>query len=126
MNTNELKSFLTKYETYLGKISQIITPDNWDYYKEHGSLPALPKDDELQAKLLTNGFDKKKILSDFSEGNLSKDDLYELFDHIFSKAELNYIADEQSEIALFGDQSTLQLNLAEAVIDYLDEKGLNT
>ena len=123
MNQTQLLKFLTKFEPYLKGIHQIITPDNWNYYKEHGSLPSLAKEEELQTKLLKSGFNKDLILSDINNGTLTKQDAYELFDNIFTPSELNELADEQAGKNLVNQAD---LVLAESLIDYLDEKGLNS
>jgi len=123
MNHTQLIKFLEKFETYLKDIHPIITPENWAHYKEHGSLPAMDKEDELQAKLLKAGWNKEQMLEDITKQTLSKQDAYELFDNIFTPEELNELADEQAGLNLI---SQANLDLAEILMDYLDEKGLNS
>ena len=111
MNHTQLIKFLEKFEAYLKDIHPIITPENWAHYKEHGSLPAMDKEDELQAKLLKAGWNKDLILEDITGGKISKQDAYELFDNIFTPEELNELVD-----ALADDD---MVEIADALTDIL-------
>lgn len=113
--------FLAKYEKFLGPSTRLITPDNWQYFKDNGCLPPITDEEELKARFVKAGFSKPKIIEAFKAGTLPKDDLIELFDELFSKEELSEMADESSEHCLFGSPDESDWSLNEVLLDYLEQ-----
>jgi hypothetical protein len=107
--TNELLSFLSTYEQYLNGYNTLITPENYQYFKENGCFQPTTKEEKLQKKLLLGGWNFKKLWSDFYNGDLTLEQLNEfkangcLTDDDFKKQE-NYWEDELMNFCLSGSE----------------------
>ena len=106
--------FLGKYEKFLHKPDPLITPENWEYYKTHTMVP----EETLKQKFFKSGFDKDLIIQTYSDGNLPKEDLFELFDKVYTKDEIDALADHWCDICLFGAPTPNDQLLVDALLEY--------
>lgn len=81
MTTYSISPFLSKFKDYLKSFGYLITPDIWEYYKEHGCYPYESEEDYLYTKFLKGGFDIDKIKDDLKSGDLTSKDLKEFIHH---------------------------------------------
>ena len=105
--TTSITPFLEKYEAYLGSFHPYISSELWPYYKEHGCLPPLSKEDALHHKLIKGGWDKEKILTDCASGILSKEDFLTFLKHGILDADAleEKLGDLATSIGWLGDST---------------------